>query len=243
TPNIGPKHDYGPQLWSAIHPRTFLSEKQQQHGAPCVSWKNNCLQISSFVLQRNHTSSTATVQKCKKTALRVTKEVRHSQGKSNRPVSTDNHKEKLVETPRPIPSILRWIGGRLHVLCKRQTPGIQRTEDSKNLHFHTNAEEVTEVSVHTSVSKGSQTPNTSSVPASPNVETPEIAHCSSTSSPDVLHLLFLQNLTKAPPHTPNTSVLCTPEKDYGLRVTWRHRKTLIKLLMLLTEAGVANEWT
>ncbi|KAG1952813.1 RAD9, HUS1, RAD1-interacting nuclear protein [Pimephales promelas] len=69
-----------------------------------------------------------------------------------------------------------------------------------------------------------------------------------TSPTNVQHLLFSSNLAKTPPRTENTSILVkdTPEKDYGLRVTWRRRKELMKLLidrgqLLLSDAEVANE--
>ncbi len=42
APINGPKHDYGPQLRSAIHPKSFISEKQQRSGAPCSSWVCAC---------------------------------------------------------------------------------------------------------------------------------------------------------------------------------------------------------
>ncbi len=42
APINGPKHEYGPQLRSAIHPKSFISEKQQRSGAPCSSWVCAC---------------------------------------------------------------------------------------------------------------------------------------------------------------------------------------------------------
>ncbi|XP_051976881.1 RAD9, HUS1, RAD1-interacting nuclear orphan protein 1-like [Xyrauchen texanus] len=288
-PINGPKHDYGPQLRSAIHPRTFVSEKQRQNDALCTSWVSpqfnsletkavsrgrkiqmttRCISNSTSVLSLPQQHRKTTVckypplsfeesmpvaqQQCKnlhtKTALRVTKKVERLQNKSYRLVSSDNRKETLAETPRRIPSIQRGVDRMTATRVERSTKS-RHTAVSKKMHFHPNSRGATEGYIHTPLSNGSQTPNTSSVPAPPNVETPEMAHCSSTSSPDVLHILFPQSQPKTPPHTLNTSILVkdTPEKDYGLKVTWRRRKALMKLLinkgqLLLTDAGVVNEW-
>lgn len=50
APINGPKHEYGPQLRSAIHPRSFISEKQQQSGAPYTSWVCACFATLTFML-------------------------------------------------------------------------------------------------------------------------------------------------------------------------------------------------
>ncbi|XP_055047432.2 RAD9, HUS1, RAD1-interacting nuclear orphan protein 1 isoform X1 [Misgurnus anguillicaudatus] len=277
APINGPKHDCGPQLRSAIYPRTFISDKQQRGGAPCISWvspqfsshdikavsrgngknlsttrnKSNTVSgLSSHHDRRRAVSKYAPLSfetnrevsqhlrtnRRTKTSTDVAEEVRCSRGRNYRPVTLCNLDKGTVETPKRT---------RLRKEVKRSTAASvvgSRTEVTIHPPVHKNGKRTFEAF-------GSQTPNTSSALAPPEVETPEMPHCFSASLPSGIHLLFPPNQAKTPPHTPNTNVLVkdTPEKDYGLRVTWRRRKGLMKLLidsgkLLLRDAEVANEW-
>ncbi|XP_058629300.1 RAD9, HUS1, RAD1-interacting nuclear orphan protein 1 [Onychostoma macrolepis] len=268
APISGPKHEYGPQLRSAVHPKSFISEKQQRSGAPCTSWVSsqfNSLETTTVSRggrgRRNNQMATRISNKapvlgfpqtrransCKYIPLSFEATTAGSQyqrenfsssrTKNDRLVSSDSHSKELRETPRRTRFPQKGVERRMaaHVISTSR-----RSEVSKNVQFHKNG--TTRDSV--------QTPNTSSVPEPPNVETPEMPHCSSTSPSNVQHLLFPPNQAKTPPRTENSSVLVkdTPEKDYGLRVTWRRRKGLMKLLidrgqLLPADAGVASDWT
>ncbi|XP_057180305.1 RAD9, HUS1, RAD1-interacting nuclear orphan protein 1 isoform X2 [Triplophysa rosa] len=288
APINGPKHDCGPQLPSAIHPRTCISEKQQRANAQRSLWVNVSPQFSSHDIKAvsrgrestrgksntvmglsfHHNRPTAVCKysplsfetntavsqhphkntQTKTTIQQPLKEVRCSRAKKDRQISSSNLNKELVETPKRTPSLRKGV--------KRSTaqsvvrPGAsRRTELPSTPPHHENEKRTPEGFVHTPVSKEGQTPNTISVPAPLEVETPEMPHCSSASSASVSHLLFPPNQAKTPPRTENTSVLVedTPEKDYGLRVTWRRRKGLMKVLMdrgklLVTDTEVANEW-
>ena len=64
----------------------------------------------------------------------------------------------------------------------------------------------------------------------PDIDTPEISQkVASSSKCTLLHLL----LPSTPPHSDNLDILVkdTPERDYGLKVTWRRRKERMRLLM------------
>lgn len=91
------------------------------------------------------------------------------------------------------------------------------------------------------------TPDVSSVLTPPHIETPKMAHCEQLASSSVLSLLFSQNHPRTPPRTEKVLVRDTPESDYGLKVTWRRRKKLLRLLtergqLLGTEAVISNQW-
>lgn len=281
SPINGPKHDCGPQLRSAIYPRTFISDEQQRGGAPCISWvspqfsshdikevsrgkgknlsttrnkSNTVTGLSSHHDRRRAVSKYAPlsfetnreVSQHLRTNLRtktstyVAEEVRCLRGRNYRPVTLCNLDKGTVETPKR--TCLQKEVKRSTAASVVGSVTSKRTEVTLNPPVHKNGKRTFEAF-------GSQTPNTSSALAPPEVETPEMPHCFSASSPSGIHLLFPPNQAKTPPHTPNTSVLVndTPEKDYGLRVTWRRRKGLMKLLLdsgklLLKDAVVANEW-
>uniref|UniRef100_A0A672S308 RAD9, HUS1, RAD1-interacting nuclear orphan protein 1-like n=1 Tax=Sinocyclocheilus grahami TaxID=75366 RepID=A0A672S308_SINGR len=249
APISGPKHKYGPQLRSAIHPKSFISEKQQPSGAPCTSWVCACGRGRRNNQMATRISNKAPVlgfpqtrraNGCKYIPLSfeaTTANISSSRTKNDRLVSSDGHSKQLRETPRRTRFPRKGVERRM---ATRVISTSRRSEVSKNVQFHKNG--TTRDSVHT--------PNTSSVPEPPNVEMPEMPHCSSTSPSNVQHLLFPPNQAKTPPRTENSSVLVmdTPEKDYGLRVTWRRRKGLMKLLidrgqLLPADAGVASDWT
>lgn len=262
APIIGPKHEYGPQLRSAIHPRSFISEKQQQSGAPCTSWVSpqfNSLETTKVSRggrgTRANQAATKISNKVSVLGLPQTRKtrvckyiplsfeattgcenLRSSRSKNDRLVSSDSLRKELQETSRRTRKVVE------RRMAAHVTSATSRCTDvSKKLPFRKNGNGMNKDFLHT--------PNTSTVPEPPNVETPEMPHCSSTSPTNVQHLLFSPNQAKTPPRTENTIILVkdTPEKDYGLRVTWRRRKGLMKLLidkgqLLLTDAEVANEW-
>ncbi|KTG37287.1 hypothetical protein cypCar_00011261 [Cyprinus carpio] len=268
APINGPKHEYGPQPRTAIHPKSFISEKQQRSGAPCTSWVSpqfNSLETTTVSRggrgRRNNQMATRVSNKapllgflqtrrakgCKYIPLSFEattagpqhqrENISSSRTKTDRLVSSDSRGMDLRETPRRTRFPRKGVERRM-AACVTSTS--RRSEVSKNVQFHKNG--TTRDLVHT--------PDTSSVPEPPNVETPEMPHCSSTSPSTVQHLLFPPNRAKTPPRTETSSVLVmdTPEKDYGLKVTWRRRKGLMKLLidrgqLLPADARVTSDWT
>ncbi|XP_041637020.1 RAD9, HUS1, RAD1-interacting nuclear orphan protein 1 [Cheilinus undulatus] len=73
----------------------------------------------------------------------------------------------------------------------------------------------------------------------PDVDTPKVIQegisCSSSAS---LHLLLLQPCTPTRSQPPEVLVADTPERDYGVKVTWRRRRGL---MLLLKERGHLTE--
>uniref|UniRef100_A0A8C8J7Q7 Uncharacterized protein n=1 Tax=Oncorhynchus tshawytscha TaxID=74940 RepID=A0A8C8J7Q7_ONCTS len=73
------------------------------------------------------------------------------------------------------------------------------------------------------------TPGTDNVLSPSDVETPELHHDGSSS---FLRLPLPASQPMTPPHTVTSEILATdtPERDYGVKVTWRMRKGLMRLL-------------
>ncbi|XP_029901260.1 RAD9, HUS1, RAD1-interacting nuclear orphan protein 1 [Myripristis murdjan] len=87
-----------------------------------------------------------------------------------------------------------------------------------------------------------RTPNVSSVLTPPDVDTPEVPQEGSVcpSSFPFPHLLLPPCQASTPPHDQTADVLVadTPERDYGLKVTWRRRRAL---MMMLKEKGYLSD--
>lgn len=70
----------------------------------------------------------------------------------------------------------------------------------------------------------------SSVPPPPDVDTPKVIQEGSGGPPSAaLHLLLPQSCTPPCNQPPDILVADTPERDYGLKVTWRRRRGLMLL--------------
>ncbi|XP_043093856.1 RAD9, HUS1, RAD1-interacting nuclear orphan protein 1 [Puntigrus tetrazona] len=265
VPINGPKHEYGPQLRSAIHPKSFMSEKQQRSGTSWVSSQFNSLETTTVSRggrgRRNNQMATRISNKAPILGFPQTRRAKgskyttlsfqattagsqhqsenfsYSRTKNDRLVSSDSHSKELRETSRRTRLPRKGVEKRT-ATCVISTS--RHSEVSKNVQIHKNG--TTKDPVHIL--------NTSSVTEHLNVEMPEMPHCSCPSPSNVQHLLFPPNQAKTPPRTENSSILVmdTPEKDYGLKVTWRRRKGLMKLLidrgqLLPADAGVANDCT
>ncbi|XP_041727239.1 uncharacterized protein LOC121557837 [Coregonus clupeaformis] len=76
------------------------------------------------------------------------------------------------------------------------------------------------------------TPGTDNVFSPPDVETPQLHHDGGSSSISFLRMLLPVSQPLTPPHTVTSEILATdtPERDYGVKVTWRRRKGLMRLL-------------
>ncbi|XP_064795567.1 RAD9, HUS1, RAD1-interacting nuclear orphan protein 1 [Oncorhynchus masou masou] len=85
-------------------------------------------------------------------------------------------------------------------------------------------------SAQTPASATHHTPGTDNVFSPLDVETPELHHDGSSS---FLRLLLPASQPMTPPHTVTSEILATdtPERDYGVKVTWRRRKGLMRLLI------------
>ncbi|KAB5542096.1 hypothetical protein PHYPO_G00087520 [Pangasianodon hypophthalmus] len=270
-PRSGSRHDYGLQLRSAINPRSFASEQSRQ-GVAVHSWvspqftsledtavrcggqskKKNQLPTStlnrislSTQVRRSAVckypsllfdTSNSVPLRCrrglgKKSAVSHvgdSPEMRPPQGHSDgtiSPVSRD-------DTPRPT-SLSTW---------RHNASTSGATVTPKHIGFAAG-----KPSTPGSVTARTSTPDTRSALTPPHIETPEMRRCEHPASSSILSLLFSPNQPRTPPRNENVLVRDTPESDYGLKVTWRRRKKLMRLLterghLLDTDAMISNQW-
>ncbi|XP_046878702.1 RAD9, HUS1, RAD1-interacting nuclear orphan protein 1 [Hypomesus transpacificus] len=155
---------------------------------------------------------------------------------------TSQHVQKSppdTETPK-CPPFLRKRTTKGSSLSRYTTNGIASTscrvlEDQINPAEHIIAKQHNNPSC-SSMNPGSenrQTPRMSNVFTPPDIETPEL-HQGGHSGPSTafLDLLIHPSQPATPLHrqTLETLVGDTPERDYGVKVTWRRRQGLMKLL-------------
>ncbi|XP_036431251.1 RAD9, HUS1, RAD1-interacting nuclear orphan protein 1 [Colossoma macropomum] len=231
---------------NTINTASILSLPQVRRNTAC-KYSALTFETSTSIPQRQRQHKAL----CKKTAscageTQKAQSIRLSQSYSDKTVSPNNQNEVPAEGPRQTPLIT----------TRRQ---ITATSEATVTHFRTSEMVKTPLAftvgkrrtagfVHTPSSKGNYTPDTSTVFTPPHIETPEMAHSEHCRSSSVLHLLFSPSQSKTPPRTQSLGLLVkdTPERDYGLKVTWRRRKNLMKLLtergqLLVSEAMISNQ--
>ncbi|XP_063073122.1 RAD9, HUS1, RAD1-interacting nuclear orphan protein 1 [Engraulis encrasicolus] len=302
APISGDIHQYGPQLRSAINPRSFISEEPRQNGTAWVSPQFDQIRVPDVVPRRTRRchsqSTTTTTTRHNSTCTNVRKSAASKypplafdtggaervHGKKRRllrgakmaPVPESNpascgpgpsntsSAEVDIETPqrrtflrrRSIESAL--ASNTLHPLphVGSETPqrrsSIQRKSIGSTLALHT-LHEVSAESRETSASPAvphshtqmkhftpsseSRTsgrlssPNVGNYTLPPDIDTPEMPHKAPPPASKVTFLDLLLPLT--PPHSYNLDILVedTPERDYGLKVTWRKRKNILRSLI------------
>ncbi|XP_049331080.1 RAD9, HUS1, RAD1-interacting nuclear orphan protein 1 [Astyanax mexicanus] len=170
--------------------------------------------------------------------LPKSQDVRRSQ--SDKTGSSLNQNEVPEETPRQGPSLTER--GQ-----KRATPDPTLTPNRTSECVKTPLEFIhgKGSTVRSHHRPAQEAEDTSSSFTPPHVETPEIPHSVHCLSSPVLSIPFFTDQ----PSTQNMSVLVkdTPERDYGLKVTWRRRKKLMNLLsergqLLVSEAMISRTW-
>ncbi|XP_026866924.2 RAD9, HUS1, RAD1-interacting nuclear orphan protein 1 [Electrophorus electricus] len=281
-PRNGPRHDYGPQLRSAINPRSFVSE-QPRPAIAVSSWvspqfevldatavikggkgrKKNLLSTNTASLMTlpaikkatfckypalSFEASVSVPQRCHKTLPKqrtasCSPEIRPTQGDHAKTFFSDRQVKVPVKTSVRTPSFSRW-GENLGASGATVTP-FGSSEVLKTPVSFTVGKPRTSGIVHTPASKESYTS------LNPHqVETPEMPHGECSPSSPIVHLLFSINPPETPPRSQDLGILVkdTPERDYGIKVTWRRRKTLMKLLrdrgqLLVSEAVISNQWS
>ncbi|XP_027009945.1 RAD9, HUS1, RAD1-interacting nuclear orphan protein 1 [Tachysurus fulvidraco] len=269
-PRNGSRHDYGPRLRSAINPRSFVSERSRQ-SVPVRSWvspqftsledtadrrvrqrKKKNHQLPTSTLNRTSLSTQLRSTACKYPTLLFTtsNSVPLRSQRALGQNSTVSHVGDSPETRRPrcqrdgnIAPVSRDDAPRPTFLntvaCNASTSGAEVTP--KHTHF-TAGKRTSSFTPHAS------TAETNSVLTPPHIQTPEMPRCGDTASSSFLSLLFSPNQPKTPPRTNTILVKDTPESDYGLKVTWRRRKKIKRLLtqrgqLLDTEAMISNRWS
>ncbi|XP_076862469.1 RAD9, HUS1, RAD1-interacting nuclear orphan protein 1 [Brachyhypopomus gauderio] len=278
-PRNGPRHDYGPQLRSAINPRSFVPQ-QSRPAVTVSSWVSPQFETTTVIqgkkgrkknLLSTNTSSHLSLpavkkttackypalsfeasklvpQRCPKTLHNErttmcgagTPEIRPARGDHAKALFSDKQDEVSAKTSIPTPSFSTRGEKSGDTAIKFGSSEVLKTPGG-----FTGRKRRTLGLVHAPCSKGC---GTSLTP--PQVDTPEMPHGDCSPSPNIFQLLFSINQPKTPPRSQDLDLLVkdTPERDYGLKVTWRRRKTLMKLLrdrgqLLGSEAIITNQWS
>ncbi|KAI5094211.1 RAD1-interacting nuclear orphan protein 1 [Silurus meridionalis] len=235
-PRNGSRHDYGAHLRSAINPKISVSHTSRQ-GVPGDSW------VSPQFTSLEDTSVRCGGRRRKKT----TSNHHHHASTSNKTAlsiqarrpTVCKYPALLFETPRcPRKSITAHV---------RDFPEVRPSRSHEDgMVPRLNRDDVpdttpgAEIRPEPNMSGNLTTPRSdpgrasSSTLAPPHIETPEMSRSQPAASSSLLGLLFSTNQPRTPPRTESLLVRDTPENDYGLKVTWRRRK---KLMRLLTERG------
>lgn len=236
-PRCGATHNYGPQLRSAINPRSFISEQSRQ-GVPVPSW------VSPQFTSLEDTTVGCNGQRKKKKNPQLRMNTLNRTSHSTQVRSTVcKYPTLLFATSNTITSGRH--GGRDKNSIGDSTETSPPQGQSEGTIAPVSRDETLKPSVNTPGAQvtpkhdaliagkptSSLTPHTSSILTPPHIQTPEMAR-REHAAPSCL--LFSQNQLRTPSRTENVLVRDTPESDYGLRVTWRRRK---KLMRLLAERG------
>ncbi|KAI4882988.1 hypothetical protein NFI96_015798 [Prochilodus magdalenae] len=229
---------------NTINTTSILSLPQVKRGAAS---KYSALEFetTASVPQRWHKALSKQTASCVGETQKA-QSVRHCKGDGQKNISPNIQNEVPREGPRqrPVTAIQQTTA-----TSKATITPLRTTEIVKTPLALASGKQRTAGSAHTQIS-GKYTPNTSTDFISPpHIETPEMSHNEqSCHSSSIVHFLFSPRQQKSPPRTESFGLLVkdTPEKDYGLKVTWRRRKKLMKLLtdqghLLIREAMVSNQ--
>lgn len=262
-PRSGSRHGYGSQLRSAINPRSFVSEPSRQ-GVPVPSW------VSSQFTSLEDTAVRRRGQRKKKNQLPASSLTTTSHSTQVRRSTVCKYPSLLFDTSNSVPPRCRRVLGkesaRSHVgdpperrppqshsdgtVSPDDTPRPNSLNTRGNNASTSGAKHIgfaagKPTTPPSSVTARTPTPETSSVLTPPHIQTPEMPRREHPAASSVLSLLFSPNQPRTPPRTENVLVRDTPESEYGLKVTWRRRKKLRRLLtergqLLDTEAMISN---
>ncbi|XP_073337283.1 RAD9, HUS1, RAD1-interacting nuclear orphan protein 1 [Pagrus major] len=253
-----------PEVRAALNPRDFFTETPEHNSSALNSWVSPQFDSSAPVPpvrrgRRKCQSVTSILDGCSQLSRKgsvcrfpsLTFQTR-SRGQSHQPKST--HAKRATEgtvvsdtgnQPRGSCQNKRTVSS---VTPKRQTTSIRKrnverfsdgaASSSRCLDSpETPSAQVTE-RCRVPVVDGASTPapsEFSSVAPPPDVDTPNvIQEGSSGPSSATLHLLLPQSCTPPCNQPPDILVADTPERDYGVKVTWRRRRGL---MLLMKERG------
>ncbi|XP_010742840.3 RAD9, HUS1, RAD1-interacting nuclear orphan protein 1 [Larimichthys crocea] len=246
-----------PEVRAALNPKDFFTESQEQHSSALTSWvspqfdsaaaappvrrgRRKCLSATSILDSCSQLSRKNTV--CKFPSLKFQT---RSREQSHQPKGTRKPAECTVVSdtgnqPRGSCQIRRTVSSaQCSDTPKRQTTSIRkRNAESFSSSRSSGRPETTSVTGRCRIAaNGSSTPASNEVsgvspPPPPDVDTPKVIQearsaSSSSSSSTCLHLLLPEPPCDEPPDILEAD---TPERDYGLKVTWRRRKGLMLML-------------
>ncbi|XP_026217543.1 RAD9, HUS1, RAD1-interacting nuclear orphan protein 1 [Anabas testudineus] len=250
-PLCGARRQNVPEVRSALNPRDFFTERQTHNSTALTSWVSPQFDSSLTAAppvrrgRRKCQSATSILDSCSQlsrknsvckfpslsfhTRLRdqshhpkrtCTKKAAESAVESNKGRTVSNEHTPKRQSASIRERNVKKLSGGAASSCSDESTSIQVTEICRVPADRVSTPAPTEVS---------------SVAPPPDVDTPKaVEDRSSCSYFPTVHSLLAQPCT--PPHNqpPDILVADTPERDYGLKVTWKRRRGL---MMLLKERG------
>ncbi|KAM7367278.1 hypothetical protein PAMP_015192 [Pampus punctatissimus] len=252
-----------PEVRAANNPKGFFSETQSHNSSALKSWVSPQFDTSVAAAppvrrgSRKCQSATSILDSCsqlsrKKSVCKFPSLSFETRSRDQPHQAKHTHRRKATEsavvsaavsstqsldTPKRQSASIRkrnvetyFDGAASSSRCLDESPPIQVTEKCS----------IPADGSSTPSTKEFSTTDVSSVFAPPDVDTPkaiqEGSSCPSSSSS--IHLLLAQPCTPSCNQLPDILVADTPERDYGVKVTWRRRKGL---MMLLKERGCLSD--
>ncbi|XP_076009852.1 RAD9, HUS1, RAD1-interacting nuclear orphan protein 1 [Genypterus blacodes] len=261
-PSRGAKVQNEPEVRAAFNPKPFFTEAQSHSNTTLNTWvspqfdplveaaspvkrgRRRCLDPATSIVDRSSRHSKKT-SVCKFPSLSFetkSRECFHPPRQTRRKAATEVSASR-PRGSRQIKSTASHPSGRIASVGKRNVKQVEVSADaassSRCLDPHeassivvTEKRKIPESAASTPPATKFRTPDVSFACTPPDVDTPNALHegNSCTSSP-FLYLL----MPGSPPSTPpDILVADTPERDYGVKVTWRRRRSL---MLLLKERG------
>nr|XP_040030246.1 RAD9, HUS1, RAD1-interacting nuclear orphan protein 1 [Gasterosteus aculeatus aculeatus] len=213
--------------------RKFLSATSVLDACSSLSSKKSVCKFPSLSFHtrsRDQSHQPKSARTKKPTESTVVSDQPRGSRQTKRTVSGAQHSD----TPKKPPSSIKISNGDCAASCSRrvdrpETPSIQVTEKCG----------ASADGVSTPASNESRDTEVSGVSPPPDVDTPKVIKGGSSCDP-LPSLRLLEAQTSTPPCNlqPDILVADTPERDYGVKVTWRRRRGL---MMLLRERGYLSD--
>ncbi|XP_035003097.2 RAD9, HUS1, RAD1-interacting nuclear orphan protein 1 isoform X2 [Hippoglossus stenolepis] len=256
-----------PDVRAALEPKEFFTETRAQSSSTLNSWVNpqfdpslvaapparrgrrKCQSTTSILDRCSQLSRKSSV--CKFPSLSFQTRSRDHQPKSTRAKKATDSAAVPDEGNQPHRScrIKKAVSNAQHVQTpKRQLASIRKKKVERFSDSAASSSRCVDQAEASSI-RGEKcripantlTPDShefSSVGPPPDVDTPTLIQEGSSPSSPSLHMLVAQSCSPPSNQPPDILVADTPERDYGLKVTWRKRKDL--MLMLKTRGLLSD---
>ncbi|XP_045928086.1 RAD9, HUS1, RAD1-interacting nuclear orphan protein 1 isoform X2 [Micropterus dolomieu] len=209
-----------PEVRAALNPKDFFTETQEHNSSTLKSWTRS----------RDQSHQPKSTRTKKATECSAVSDV------GNQPLGSCRIKRTVSsaqysDTPKRKTSSLRKGNGER--LSDGAASSSRFLDPPETLSIHVTG--IPPDGASTPASNTFSTTEVSSVGPPPDVDTPKVMQEGSSSpSSTPLHLLLPQLCTPPCNQPPDILVADTPERDYGVKVTWRRRRGL---MLLLKERG------
>ncbi|XP_028811091.1 RAD9, HUS1, RAD1-interacting nuclear orphan protein 1 [Denticeps clupeoides] len=233
APLNGETHHYGPRLRSAANPRSLI---RHQNGTSWVSSQFDQLQIPERRAKQRRErlqSISGTRSLNSPYVLPKVKKVSVCRYPS---LSFGPERRAQQDVPSCSASSVQDMRTPPRAVCIRKrplnVPGAARADQMTDVLTKPLQALVPDGTYKAGASASRSSPGASRVFTPPDIATPEASRDGAT-PPSLLSLFWPPSKARTPPRSPSPEILVedTPERDYGLRVTWRSRTAVMRLLV------------